>query len=527
MRRLIHPIRHLLLLALILAPAGLSVRAVECTFLNPLIPFGADPSVIYHDDSYYMVQSNGTGLSIIQSETITGLDLSQARVVYTAPPGQPYSYDLWGPELEYLDGQWYIYVAATDSPGNNALHRMYVLQADTSDPMGTWTMRGKVYDPQADVWSIDGSVFDYEGQLYMVWSGWPEFDSGFPQNLYIAEMSDPLTISSQRVLIGEPDQSWERSVEPINEGPQPFIYQGQLSIVYSADASWTSAYKLAILHLTGNDPLDAKAWSEIGPVFEQVTDSQTPIFGPGHNSDPIPSPDGEEFWFLYHAKTVSTPGWEDRAIYAQEISWSEEGLPILDDPIPAEIAQPVPSGEPCGLIATFDNPKLSESSQFFDTGEALVSTQGSFSIAARVRLTDLDSHYAFVSQEGGISSNFVLGYRDGQFTFTMFNPFGQNAVSAQADLVVEPDVWYHLIGTYNATDHQLSLYIDGELREQATFSEVWDAVGNTVIGAARRQSQRVDIFTGGTIEDVQVFNGALEAAEIQTLFANLLAPALD
>ena len=172
---------------------------------------------------------------------------------------------MWAPELQYLDGHWLIYFAADDTPGHNAAHRIYALQADNDDPLGTWSFKGKIFDPAADMWAIDASVFDLNGQLYMIWSGWPGDKGDFPQNLYIAHMRDPLTLDSPRVMIATPDQTWENSVQAIEEGPEPFLHNGQVSIIYSADASWTSTYKLGMLTLSGSDPLKAGAWTKHGP----------------------------------------------------------------------------------------------------------------------------------------------------------------------------------------------------------------------------------------------------------------------
>ena len=74
---------------------------------------------------------------------------------------------------------------------------MWVIENESADPFqGEWRLRGKVADP-ADRWAIDGSVFEHRGRRYFVWSGWPGAENGV-QNIYIAPMSNPYTISGPR-----------------------------------------------------------------------------------------------------------------------------------------------------------------------------------------------------------------------------------------------------------------------------------------------------------------------------------------
>ena len=509
-----------LLVAGLMATLGMGdARAVSCAFRNPLIAQGQDPSVVYNDGYYYMVQSMGS-LSITKSDTITGLGSAIPVTVFTPPPGEEYSYDVWAPELVYLRGDWYIYVAATSAPGANPTHRMFVLKADTQDPQGSWTMMGKVYDPAADKWAIDGAAFEYNGQLYFVWSGWPGDVGDFPQNTYIASMSDPMTLSSPRVLISEPTELWERSVAAIQEGQAPFFHNGELSIVYSGNASWTTAYSLGVLHLTGDDPLDPEAWTKIGPVFQRNGD----IYGPGHNSSPVPSPDGTESWLIYHAKTRATDGWNDRAIFAQAFTWNEDGTPNFGQPIPTEVRQQVPSGESCGEIvpAALPESPIRLNEEFISLEERLLRTMNSFSVAAWVQVDALDSPMAFISQDGGVTSNFVLGMRDGVFHFSMYDGFGLKEFSAVSAVAAERGRWYHLAGVRDVRTNEILLYVDGELQGSATFSQDWDAMGDTILGGAKRRSQRVDMMRG-QLSDMRFFGGALEAGDVEELAAN--APA--
>src|SRR5258708_20135895 len=99
-----------------------AVTAISCVFKNSLIDRGQDPSVAYQDGYYYLVQSNGGNLEIRKSPTLTGLRSAQSIAVFTPPPGQLYSYDMWAPDPEFIENQWYIYLAPDDPPGHHQAH---------------------------------------------------------------------------------------------------------------------------------------------------------------------------------------------------------------------------------------------------------------------------------------------------------------------------------------------------------------------------------------------------------------------
>lgn len=499
-----------------------AATAISCVFKNALLDRGQDPSVAYTDGYYYLIQSNGGNLEIRKSATLTGLRTAQSVAVFRPPPGQPYSYDLWAPELEYIEDHWYIYFAADDAPGHNAAHRIYALQANSADPLGTWMFKGKVFDANHDKWAIDPNVFSFRGSLYMVWSGWPTDHGDFPQDLYIARMSDPLTISSPRSMIGQPAQSWENDVQPIEEGPEAFIHNDQLTIVYSADASWKPAYKLGMLKLTGDDPMTLSSWTKIGPVFQQYSDSSGVVYAPGHNSTPVKSPDGTQDWLVYATKTQATDGWDDRDVRAQPFTWNVDNTPNFDYPIPANIALSLPSGEPCGLAARLTDEKtLNGRTDFIDLGRHLVDTRGSFSVAAWVRLDRTDGSFSIASQDGGIASGFNLHYSvplGDKFAFTMTDGLGRNAVHTLSSFSPSAGTWYHIVGVRDAARNEIKLYVNDNLEGTTSFSAGWDALADTIVGAAKTSGQRSEYFNGA-IGDVQIFNGALSEQEIRILYA--------
>jgi len=292
--------------------------------------------VVQRDGNYYYCLSRGyRGIYVSKSARLEEIGKAPLSRVWNAPSGTNYSKEIWAPELHYLRGQWYIYVAADD--GDNAHHRIYVLQGTSRDPQAPFIFRGKLELPE-DRWAIDGTVLTIGEQLYFVWSGWAG-DQNVAQNLYLAPMSDPLTISGPRTCISKPEYDWEKHGEPlINEGPEALWHDGQLFIIYSASGSWGDDYCLGQLKWTGGDPLRPESWrKKPTPVF-----SRTPaVFGPGHCSF-VKSPDGKEDWIVYHAAKYSGAGW-NRSIRIQPFSWTADGSPNFGVPIATGVPLPVPS----------------------------------------------------------------------------------------------------------------------------------------------------------------------------------------
>lgn len=271
-----------------------------------------DPSVIYHEGAYYHCFVKGAEeIRVAKSAELSELINGEQICVYKPEPNTAYSKELWAPELHVIDGKCYIYVACDD--GNNVNHRMYVLTNDSSDPLAPYRMVGKVGDA-TDRWAIDGTVFKYRGKLYMIWSGW-ESTVNDRQNLYIAEMSDPCTISSERVLISTPEHDWEK-IDCIGDGiHKPFINEGPFAYVsgdelkgifYSASGSWSNHYCIGFIAFPGTDPMDPASWSKQPFPALSIHDGYN---GPGHCS--IFNDGNAEYMAFHTYDEGATCGWSN------------------------------------------------------------------------------------------------------------------------------------------------------------------------------------------------------------------------
>lgn len=348
---------------LLVPPAFVQERDdAPATFINPIAE-GADPWVIanplaktagkdqpahYGHNFYWCLSDANRSIAIYTGDRLTGL--GKKHVVWRAPRRGPYSREIWAPELHYLQGHWYVYVAASD--GDNANHLAYVLKSETDDVLGPYEVHGPLATGDGadgktpNVWAIDMTVLQHKGKLYAIWSGWdaPGTDQ---QYLYIAPMASPTELAGPRVLLCDNDDYlWER-LEPseehrgLNEGPEVFQANGRTFLFYSCGASWLPTYKLGRLELVGEDPLDPASWKKSSTPAFVSSDS---VYGVGHSCF-VPSPDGQQWWHVFHAKRDRQPGWR-RAIYVQPMSLDADGVPQLGQPQAPNQPLPLPSGEP-------------------------------------------------------------------------------------------------------------------------------------------------------------------------------------
>lgn len=332
-------------------PAAATAQSAPASgqqFTNPVLGPGQDPSVVTDGGWYYLTQSSPdqASITIRRSRSIRSLAGAVKTVVWRGGQSGSPCCQWWAPELHHVDGGWYIYTTADD--GNNDNHRLQVLAA--SNPLGPYTYKGQLTTPGGD-WSIDPSPLQLpDGELYLAWSGWPGSVNGV-QNIYLAKMSNPWTITGARTLLSTPTYPWELSSGnvpvKVNESPEPIVHGGRVFISYSASGCWTPDYALGLLSASaGSNLLDASSWTKSSqPILH--SNAAAGIYGPASNGW-FTSPDGKQTWIVFHA--VNDPAGNcglERDVYAQPVSWGADGTPQLGgEPVPLTTPVRVPSGDP-------------------------------------------------------------------------------------------------------------------------------------------------------------------------------------
>ena len=308
------------------------------SFQNPLSTGNApDPVVVYHEGYYYATFTEALGIALYRSQSLKTV-LTDEKILVTNLTDQIQG-NVWAPELHYNPStdRWYIYASASTNGWEFASIRMFCMESASNDPFGEYVFKGYT-DP--DLLAIDQTVFydEASGTLYTAWS---EFTSK-GQVIMLGVMENPWTISDKRIEVSYPRYTWERKGktsgkdERVNEGPVFLFHEGKLSLIYSASGCWSEYYCLGLVEFTGEDFtvdsfMNRSNWNKHNqPIFKAAGE----VYGVGHCFF-FNTPDGET-WISYHGMATPDAGEGGRFMYAQPITFDENNLPVLGEPLPRD-----------------------------------------------------------------------------------------------------------------------------------------------------------------------------------------------
>ena len=303
--------------------------------VKPLIEQRADPYVYRHTDgNYYFTASvpEYDRIELRRAPTIKGLAVAKPKVIWRKHDRGVMSKHIWAPEIHYIDGEWYIYFAASKVDDIWRL-RPYVLQCVDDDPLtGEWRELGQMQASKGDDFSftdfsLDATVFEHRGRSYYVWAQKVNNIS----NLYIAELEKPYRLKTKPVLIAKPEYDWEKVDFWVNEGPAIIKHGDKIFMTFSA-SSTGACYCMGLLTASADaDLLNPKSWiKKPDPVL--ITSPEHQVYGPGHNSFTV-SENGKDL-VIYHARPYGEiegdPLYDpNRHTCVMELEWDEDGNPIF------------------------------------------------------------------------------------------------------------------------------------------------------------------------------------------------------
>lgn len=306
--------------------------------------YGAYPYVTEHNGTYYYTMQTGQVDTIMlwAADNPRRLAETKGKVVLTSKMTE--LRDLWSPELHRINGKWYIYYEG-DHNNNTDSHQIYCMENTADNPMeGKWIQHGPIMTNEEWNFGIHPTSVVVGGKQYLLWSGWEKRRiETETQCIFIAEMQNPWTLKSKRVLLSRPEYEWERqwitsdglrSAYPIfvNENPEAFLSPDgrKVIVVYSASGIWTTYNTLGMLYANvGSDLLNPRSWKKMSePQF--VPDSTSTLCG-ASNVSVVMSADKKTTYVMYETKdkdkiTLS------RGIRIKEITWDANGLPVWGKP---------------------------------------------------------------------------------------------------------------------------------------------------------------------------------------------------
>lgn len=312
-------------------------------FTNPLFSNGADPWLEYFQGNYYLTTTTWTSQLVMRkAPTLAGLA--------TATPINIWSHsefdrccNFWAFEFHRLNGpngwRWYVmYTSGRD--GTLDYQHLSVVESVSDDPLGPYEYKNS---PMPNSWNIDGTYFEHNDKLYLLWSEWV----GDEQLNFISEMSNPWTITGPRMVLTRPTYDWEQSGRKVTEGAQILKNNGKIFVIYSGSYCDTPDYKLGQLELVGDDPMKPESWKKSPePVFQTANG----VYAPGHNGF-FTSPDGSENWIVYHGNSSPEHGCSaTRSVRAQKFIWNADGSPNFGEPVAEGTPVAVPAGENGPLV---------------------------------------------------------------------------------------------------------------------------------------------------------------------------------
>ncbi|MFC3199076.1 family 43 glycosylhydrolase [Parapedobacter deserti] len=317
------------------------------TYTNPVFePILADPTVIRDPQSGFFYAygtqddwGDGQGSRLIP--ILQSADLVDWRVVgqaFSSKPAWKNNGGLWAPDVNVVDGKYYLYYAYSTwgdpNPGIGV--------AVAEKPTGPFVDHGKLFtSEEVDVPnSIDAFYFEENEEKYLFWGS---FSNAPTQGTYAVKLADDgLSVPdlSQKVKIAAGDYE----AVMIHKRDGYFYFFGSKGSCCDGANSQYHVLVARSNHLMGPYlDKEGNAITDRGKGTLLLKGNEK-IAGPGHNAQLITDDDGTD-WFIYHGIDRSrgkvSSGASRRMLMLDRISWND-GWPEIAGGVPSTTPQQAP-----------------------------------------------------------------------------------------------------------------------------------------------------------------------------------------
>ncbi len=307
-------------------------------FEFPICTDRADPCVCRWNGKYYYIATNDADfnhtLYMRCADTLEGIRDAEEHLILDSTTYEGIGGLLWAPEFHVIDGRMYLFHACT--PGPFFCEESHVMELrEGGDPLKKedWSRPKRVVNADgSDICemgkeiTLDMTEFEWQGELYAIWSQRQFLPKDLGAWLYIAKLDrkEPWKLASKSVVLSKPEYGWANNHTFVDEGPFALIRGDKLYVTFSS-AAVDSTYVVGLLQIEkGKDLLDPGNWRKNNyPLF--TSRSYAGEYGTGHNAY-VTDEDGIT-WNTYHAR----PGVDGpRSTGIRRVHFDVDGEPMLD-----------------------------------------------------------------------------------------------------------------------------------------------------------------------------------------------------
>jgi len=307
-------------------------------FAFPVAYNRADPCIGRWKGKYYFIATNDAdgnhSLYIRAADSVSGLVEAEEHLILDSNTYPEIGGLLWAPEFHVIRDRLYIFHAAT--PGEFFYEESHVMELrEGGDPLCSkdWSRPKRVVKKDGShiceagkEITLDMTCFEWQGELYAVWSQRQFLPKDLGAWLYIAKLNEkePWKLLTDPVILSKPEYGWANNHTFVDEGPFALIRGDRLFLTFSSAAIDTS-YVIGLLSIEkGKDPLDACNWKKRNyPIL--TSRSVKGEYGTGHNA--YIEDEEKTVWNTYHAR----PGIDGvRSSGIRRVHFDVDGEPVLD-----------------------------------------------------------------------------------------------------------------------------------------------------------------------------------------------------